>query len=162
MAATNDMSSAAQPLTPLPPGTRVALIAASWHTHYIDQLLHSAQTRLHAAGLAPADTLVVRVPGSWELPYAALRLLGQPSVHGAIAIGILIRGDTDHYHYLAQSITIALQQVCLQTAKPLTNALLTVHNIQQVIDRCGGPAGDKGIEAADALIQLLNNETLHP
>lgn len=130
-------------------GTRVAIIAASWHTQIMDGLVAGAQ---RAADEAEADATLMRVPGSLELPVAAARLA--PHFDAVVALGVVVRGGTPHFDYVCQAATDGLNRVAIDTRKPVGFGVLTCDNEQQGLDRAGleGSQEDKGHEAMTAAL----------
>ena len=132
-------------------GLRVAVVAASWHEQVMDGLLAGALRGLADASVA--EPLVVRVPGSFELPVAAARLAAS-GVDAVVALGVVIRGGTPHFDYVCQAATSGLVDVSVRTGVPVGFGVLTCDNEQQALDRAGlpGSAEDKGHEAATAAV----------
>lgn len=131
-------------------GLRVAVVAASWHETVMDGLVAGAERALAAAGVT--DGLMVRVPGSFELPVVAARLA--PDVDAIVALGVVIRGGTPHFEYVCQAATTGLTEVAVRTGVPIGFGLLTCDDEAQALDRAGlpGSAEDKGAEAAQAAV----------
>jgi 6,7-dimethyl-8-ribityllumazine synthase len=130
---------------------RVGVVAASWHEEVMAGLLAGAQRALDEAGVeAPT---VLRVPGSFELPVAALHLarLGYDAV---VALGVVVRGGTPHFEYVCRAATDGLARVALDSGVPVGFGLLTCDSDEQALDRAGLPASqeDKGYEAAHAAL----------
>ena len=136
-------------------GLRVAVVAASWHTVVMDGLLAGARRALAEAGLGEADVVVVRVPGSFELPVAAARLA--PTVDAVVALGVVIRGGTPHFDYVCSAATVGLTDVAVRTGVPVGFGLLTCDDEAQALDRAGLPGSreDKGAEAAQAAVATV-------
>jgi 6,7-dimethyl-8-ribityllumazine synthase len=131
-------------------GLRVAVVAAQWHTRVMDGLLAGARRGLADAGVT--DVTVVRVPGSFELPVAAVRLARD---HDAVvALGVVIRGGTPHFEFVCQAATEGLTRVSVDTGVPVGFGVLTCDDEQQALDRAGldGSREDKGHEAAIAAV----------
>jgi 6,7-dimethyl-8-ribityllumazine synthase len=128
---------------------RVAVVAATWHPEIMDGLLDGAQRALVEAGVV--DTAVVRVPGSFELPFAAQRL-AREGYDAIVALGVVIRGGTPHFEYVCAAATHGLGRVALDHDVPVGFGLLTCDTEAQAIDRAGltGSGEDKGYEAAHA------------
>lgn len=128
----------------------VVIIAASWHQQIMDGLIAGAQRALAAAGVESVRLL--RVPGSFELPVAALHAAGQADA--VVALGTVIRGGTPHFDYVCQAATQGLTDVTLRTGVPVGFGLLTCDDEQQALDRAGLPRSieDKGAEAAQAAV----------
>ncbi|WP_165066150.1 6,7-dimethyl-8-ribityllumazine synthase [Marisediminicola senii] len=131
-------------------GLRVTIVAGLWHEVIAEGLLAGAQRYLAAAG---ADVTVVRVSGSFELPVVSRAALDS-GADAVVALGVIIRGGTPHFEYVADAATSGLTQVTVVTGKPIGFGVLTVDNEQQGLDRAGldGSKEDKGAEAAEAAV----------
>jgi 6,7-dimethyl-8-ribityllumazine synthase len=134
-------------------GISVAIVAGAWHETISDGLIAGAQRFLDAAG---ATSTLIRVPGSFELPVVAKQALAH-GFDAVVALGVIIRGGTPHFDYVAQAATDGLTQVALDTGKPVGFGVLTLDTEQQGIDRAGFPdsSEDKGAEAADAAVKTV-------
>ncbi|MEU4198077.1 6,7-dimethyl-8-ribityllumazine synthase [Kribbella sp. NPDC026611] len=133
---------------------RVAVIAAQWHPKVTDGLLAGALRALEDSGVA--SHTIVRVPGSFELPVAALQA-AKSGYDAVVALGVVIRGDTPHFEYVCQATTEGLMQVCMSTGVPVGFGVLTCDNDPQALDRAGLPDSreDKGYEATQAALSTL-------
>ncbi len=131
-------------------GLRVAVVAASWHERVMAGLVAGAEEALAAAGVT--DGLLVRVPGSFELPVVAARLA--PRVDALVALGVVIRGGTPHFDYVCQAATVGLTEVSVRTGVPVGFGVLTCDDEAQALDRAGlpGSSENKGAEAAQAAV----------
>lgn len=127
----------------------VAIIAASWHTEIMDGLVAGAE---RAAADAGAQTTLIRVPGSFELPVAAARVVDR--FDAVVALGVVIRGGTPHFDYVCSAATDGLNRVALDSRKPVGFGVLTCDNEEQARDRAGLPGSreDKGHEAMTAAL----------
>lgn len=134
-------------------GIRVAIVAASWHEEIMNGLIAGARRALEAAGATVSE---VRVPGAFELPVVAKAALDR-GADGVVALGVIIRGGTPHFDFVAKAATDGLTRVALDTGMPIGFGLLTLDDEQQGIDRAGLPGSkeDKGAEAADAVIATV-------
>jgi 6,7-dimethyl-8-ribityllumazine synthase len=136
---------------------RVAVVAASWHERVMDGLLAGAQEALKQYQVeAP---VVVRVPGSFELPVVA-QALAQQGFDAVVALGVVIRGGTPHFEYVCTATTEGLTRVALETGTAIGLGVLTCDTEQQALDRAGlaDSTEDKGYEATSAA--LLTAQTL--
>lgn len=138
-------------------GLRIAIVAGMWHETISQGLIDGATRFLDGCG---ATSTLIRVPGSFELPLACKKAL-ETGFDGAVALGVIIRGGTPHFEYVASAATDGLTQVALGTGKPVGFGVLTLDTEDQGIARAGFPDSeeDKGAEAAEAVVQLLR--TLH-
>jgi 6,7-dimethyl-8-ribityllumazine synthase len=137
-------------------GIRVTIVAASWHEEIMTGLIAGARRTLEAAGASVSE---VRVPGSFELPIVAKAAL-ERGADGVVALGVIIRGGTPHFDFVANAATDGLTRVAVDTGMPIGFGVLTLDDEQQGIDRAGLPGSkeDKGAEAAQAVlatVQLL-------
>jgi 6,7-dimethyl-8-ribityllumazine synthase len=134
-------------------GIRVAIVAASWHEEIMNGLIAGARRALEAAGATVSE---VRVPGAFELPVVAKAALDR-GADGVVALGVIIRGGTPHFDFVAKAATDGLTRVALDTGMPIGFGLLTLDDEQQGIDRAGLPGSkeDKGAEAADAVVATV-------
>jgi 6,7-dimethyl-8-ribityllumazine synthase len=136
---------------------RVAVVAASWHENVMDGLLAGALEALRQYQVeAP---VVVRVPGSFELPVVA-QALSQQGFDAVVALGVVIRGGTPHFEYVCSATSEGLSRVALETGTAIGFGLLTCDTEEQALARAGleGSSEDKGYEAASAA--LLTAQTL--
>ena len=131
-------------------GLNVTIVSGLWHTQISDGLLGGARRVLDASG---AEVALVQVPGSFELPVAAKVAL-ENGADAVVALGVIVRGETPHFDYVAAAATDGLTRVALDTGKPVGFGVLTVDDEQQGLDRAGLPGSkeDKGREAAEAAI----------
>lgn len=136
-------------------GRRYGLVVSRWNDFITDRMLGGAVDTLVRHGAQEKNLHVVRVPGTWEIPIAVKRLLAGGKVDGVVALGCLIRGSTPHFDYLAGEVTKGLGRLTLDTGIPVTYGVITVENIEQAIERAGTKAGNKGGEAAAALIEMV-------
>jgi 6,7-dimethyl-8-ribityllumazine synthase len=132
-------------------GLRVAVVAAQWHEQVMDGLVDGARRGLAACGVE--DSLLVRVPGSFELPVAAARL-ARSGYDAVVALGVVVRGGTPHFDYVCQAATLGLTQVAVDTGVPVGFGVLTCDDDAQALDRAGLPGSheDKGYEAVLAAV----------
>lgn len=133
-------------------GYRVAVIAGSWHTTVMSGLIDGATTTLASSG---ATHELVRVAGSFEIPLAAQAALAN-GYDAVVCLGVIIRGDTPHFDFVADAVTSGLTRVQLDAGKPVGFGILTVDDDAQALDRAGleNSSESKGQEAAEAALHL--------
>lgn len=133
-------------------GINVAIIAGSWHTTVMNGLIDGAKTTLDASG---ATYQLITVAGSFEIPLAAQAALAN-GYDAVVCLGVIIRGDTPHFDFVADAVTSGLTRVQLDAGKPVGFGILTVDNDAQALARAGlaGSEESKGQEAAEAALQL--------
>jgi 6,7-dimethyl-8-ribityllumazine synthase len=132
-------------------GVKIAVVAGMWHEVISQGLIDGALRYLAQSG---ATTTLIRVPGSFELPVVSQRAL-ESGYDAVVALGVIIRGGTPHFDYVAQAATDGLTRVALSTGKPVGFGVLTLDTEEQGIARAGFPDSteDKGAEAADAALR---------
>ena len=136
---------------------KIAIVRSLWNKNITDLLLQSATNYLKSIGINDGDILIKNVPGSMELVYGCNEMIEKEKVDGVIALGCIIKGETDHDQYISNAVSNGLVSVCLKYSKPVIFGVLTTNNLNQAIDRCGGKQGDKGLESAKSLVYLLTN-----
>jgi len=134
-------------------GLRVGVVAARFNDLIVDRLLEGAVAALHSHGVDDGDVIVVRVPGSVEVPLLAQALADRDDVDAVVALGCVMRGATGHYDHVCAMVASGITRVTLDAAKPVIFGVLTTENLEQAFDRAGGKLGNKGAEAAVAAIQ---------
>ena len=131
-------------------GLTVEIIASRWHTDVMDGLVAGAERAAQAAG---AEHRVTRVAGAFELTVVAERLARQ-GADAIVALGVVVQGETPHFEYVCESVTMGLTEVARAHAVPVGFGVLTVDDVQQALDRAGlaGSKEDKGAEAVEAAL----------
>ena len=137
-------------------GLRVAVVAARFNSMFADQLIGGAVDTLVRHGADTDDIDVVRCPGSFELPQVAARVADTVDVDAIICLGVLIRGATPHFDYIASQAARGIGSVGLDTGLPVTFGVITCDTVEQAVERSGSKSGNKGAEAAVAAIEMAN------
>lgn len=137
-------------------GRRIGIVVSRFNEEVTDRLLTGACEALRGAGVAEADLRVVRVPGAFELPLFAKQMAESGRFDAIVALGAVIRGDTDHYDYVCAAAQEGILRASLETDVPILFGVLTCDTDEQALARSGGPdgraPGNKGAEVAlDAL-----------
>jgi 6,7-dimethyl-8-ribityllumazine synthase len=130
-------------------GLHVGVVVATWNRAVTDQLLQGALGRL--AELGADQVTVLRVPGALEVPLGA-RALADAGCHTVVALGTVVRGDTDHYEIVVRESTAGVARVALDTGVPVANAILAVNEYAHAMERAGEGPSNKGYEAAEAAV----------
>ena len=131
---------------------RVAILASRYNELITSRLLEGALACCREAGVPREDVDVVWVPGAFELPVAAAAAAGTKRYACLVALGVVIRGETPHFEYVAGEAARGLNAVAVAHALPVGFGVLTVDTMQQAMDRAGGSAGNKGHEATAAAL----------
>lgn len=134
-------------------GLRVGVVVSTFNEVVTAGLLQGALEALAAAGAA--DPTVVRVPGSFELPVVA-RALAQSGHDCVVALGAVIKGETDHYEHVATQAIAGLRQVAVETGVPVGLGVLTTRRVEQARERSRPGPGNKGAEAAMAAVRTAD------
>ena len=132
---------------------RVAIVAARYNEVLVDALLARVLNGLTAAGVKAKNVTVVRVPGSHEVPVAAMMLARPETADCVVGLGVLIGGDTNHHEMVGQSVSQALQRVALDTGVPVINGVIVTDTLAQARARCTGKI-DRGAEFASAALEM--------
>jgi len=135
---------------------RFAIVAARFNDFIVESLLKAAVHCLHQHGAADADIEIVRVPGAFEMPLAVDKVAALRRFDGIIALGAVIRGGTPHFDYIAGECVRGIAAAGQRNGIPVGFGVLTVDTIEQAIERAGTKAGNKGEEAALAVIEMVN------
>lgn len=150
--------STSTPVAPLPSAAdiKVAIVKALWNGHITGALTESALATFKAQGISDDNIDVFEVPGAVELTFAASQLIETSMYDAVIVFGCVVRGGTPHFDYVCQSVTQGITALNADCDTPVIFGVLTVDTEQDALDRCGGPASDKGAEAAEAAIRMYD------
>jgi 6,7-dimethyl-8-ribityllumazine synthase len=131
-------------------GLRLGIVGARWHADLVDHMIERAKAAAEACGVT--DVVVARVAGSVEMPVVAQALAA--TCDAVVAFGVVIKGETDHYAYVNDSVTTGLTRVALDERTPVGHGVLTVHSLGQARDRAGleDSIEDKGWQATVAVL----------
>jgi 6,7-dimethyl-8-ribityllumazine synthase len=135
---------------------RFVIVAARFNEFVVESLIKGAVHCLVSHGAAEADIEIVRVPGAFEMPVVVDRIAASRRADGIIAIGAVIRGGTPHFEYVAGECVRGISAASQKHGVPVGFGVLTVDTIEQAIERSGTKAGNKGVEAAMAVIETVN------
>ncbi len=135
---------------------RFAIVASRFNDFIVESLLKGAVDCLRRHGANETDIEVIRVPGAYEMPLAVDKVASQRRCDGIVALGAVIRGATPHFDYVAGECTSGIAAVSRQHGIPIGIGVLTTDTIEQAIERAGSKAGNKGEEAALAVIEMVN------
>ena len=130
-------------------GLKIGVVVSRFNAFVTDKLLESALGALKKEGAKDDDVLVVKVPGAWEIPFAARELAR--SCDAIVALGAVIRGDTAHFEYVSNESIRGIADVQTESGVPVSLGILTTENEEQATARA-----DKGIEAALAALEMAN------
>ncbi len=137
-------------------GLKFAIVVSRFNNLVTDKLLASCLDTLTAKNAVDSDITVVHVPGAFEIPLAAQRLAKSKKHNAIICLGAVIRGETPHFDYICNEVSRGIAQVSLEHDIPVVFGVLTANTLEQAVSRTGGPAGDKGEDAALTAIEMAN------
>jgi 6,7-dimethyl-8-ribityllumazine synthase len=135
---------------------RMAVLVAGFHRQIAEHLLDGVRSRLAESGLPDGSLDEVWVPGAYELPLGAQTLARTGRYAAILSVGAVIRGETPHFNYVCDAAASGLLRVSLDTGVPCTFGVLTCDTFAQAEARAGGAVGNKGEEAADAAVAMVN------
>lgn len=137
-------------------GRRVGIVVSRFNEFITKELLAGARDGLVRHGVANEDIVVAWVPGAWEIPAALSRMTKRGQFDALIALGVVIRGATPHFEYVAGGVASGVAQLAAMGDLPIIFGVLTTDNVEQAIERAGTKAGNKGWDSALAAIEMAN------
>jgi 6,7-dimethyl-8-ribityllumazine synthase len=137
-------------------GLRFAIVASRWNDLIVSRLIGGAQDALLRLGANAKQLILVRVPGSFEIPLAAKKLATSGRYDAIICVGAVIRGETPHFEHIAAEVTKGIASASLSTGIPIAYGIITADTVEQAINRAGVKAGNKGFEAAMTAVEMAN------
>jgi len=135
---------------------RFALLVSRFNSLVVDRLVEGAIDALVRHGASEKQLEIVRVPGAYDMPPVAVRLAQSKRYDGIVALGAFVEGDTAHFEFVAGQCAAGLARVAHEHALPVGFGVLTCSTMEQALDRAGGKAGNKGAEAALAVLETAN------
>ncbi|TWU48663.1 6,7-dimethyl-8-ribityllumazine synthase [Rubripirellula tenax] len=138
----------------LPEG-KIVVVASRYNGEICDALVDGAIATIAAAGYPVELIPIVRVPGAWELPTVVRTVIDDDDVVGVLALGCVIKGETTHDEHINRTVASALMDLAVESGLPIGFGLLTCNTAEQARARAGGKVGNKGVETAEAVLELL-------
>lgn len=135
---------------------KITIVASRYNNFIVERLLEACLNTLKKAGLQEQDFTVVHVPGAFEIPSTVQHVIKHTACDAVIALGSVIRGETPHFDYICSECIRGLGQISLENDIPVIFGVLTVDNTEQAMDRAGDEESNKGAEAAQAAIEMIN------
>lgn len=132
---------------------KFALVATRFNDFIVDKLQSGAVDCLVRHGASMQDLTLIKVPGAFELPVVVKKLARKEEYDGIICLGAVIRGATPHFEYVASQVTKGLAQISLDLGVAVGYGILTTDTLEQAVERAGSKAGNKGVEAAQAVME---------
>jgi 6,7-dimethyl-8-ribityllumazine synthase len=136
-------------------GQRIGIVVSRFNEFITNKLLSGCLDTLVRHNVNQQDIEVIWVPGAFEIPLIAQKLV-QRGYDAVICLGAVIRGATPHFEYVSAEVTKGVAQVALATGVPVVYGIITADTIEQAIERAGTKAGNKGVDAANTAIEMVN------
>ena len=137
-------------------GLKVGIVVSRFNELLSNRLLAGAEDALGRHGVEESDVDVARVPGSFEIPLVARRMAESGKYDAVVALGVVIRGSTPHFEYVASEVSKGVARVSLDTGVPVSFGIVTADTIEQAVERAGTKQGNKGWDAAVSGIEMAN------
>jgi len=135
---------------------RFAIVISRFNHFITTKLLDGALDALHRHNVADDNITIAYTPGAYEIPLIAQKFAESKNYDAVIALGVIIRGETPHFDYIASEVAKGIAQINLQTGVPVIFGVQTTDNIEQAIDRAGAKQGNKGFEAAMSAMEMIS------
>ena len=135
---------------------KIGIVAARFNEFITSKLLSGAVDALTRHEVKEENIEVAWVPGAFEIPLIASKLVKSKKYDAVICLGAVIRGSTTHYDYVCSEVSKGIANVSLNSHIPVMFGVLTTENIEQAIERAGTKAGNKGFDCAVGAIEMVN------
>ena len=135
---------------------KIALVAARFNSFIVEHLINGSKNTLLSSGAEESDIELFYVPGAFEIPLALKKIASSGKYDGIVALGAVIRGGTPHFEYVSGECVKGISKASLDSEVPIAFGVLTVDTVEQAIDRAGTDSGNKGAEAAESVIRMIN------
>ena len=141
-------------LSPKQGNARIAIVASSYNTEYVDGMLNAALAALTNAGVVKVE--LVRVPGAFEIPVVTAKLARRKRrrPEAIICLGVIIRGETTHADNVSETVSRLLGEIAVETTVPVINEVLLLENTTQAKARCTSKKTNRGVEAAHSALTM--------
>jgi 6,7-dimethyl-8-ribityllumazine synthase len=137
-------------------GLKIGIVASRFNELLSSRLLSGAQDALSRHDVADKNVDIVWVPGAFEIPLVAKKLAESGKYDAVIALGVVIRGGTPHFEYVAAEVSKGIANASLSTGVPIAFGIITADTIEQAVERAGTKSGNKGWDAANSAIEMAN------
>ena len=137
-------------------GLKFGIVCGRFNDFFVSRLLSGAVDAIVRHGGNADDISVAYVPGSYEIPFAVKQMVQRGEFDAVMALGVVIQGATPHASYINSEVAKGLAQLGLESGIPVTYGMITADNLEQAINRSGVKAGNKGVDAAVAAIEMVN------
>lgn len=137
-------------------GKKFGLVVSRFNEFITKRLLDGAIDRLVRSGANESDVEVAWVPGAFEIPLACMKMAETKKYDALIAIGAIIRGATPHFEFVSSELAKGISKISLDAGIPVVFGVITTDSIEQAIERAGTKSGNKGAQAAESAIEMVN------
>ncbi len=137
-------------------GLKVGIVISRYNDFITSNLLEGSKDALIRHGVSEDDLEIAWVPGAFEIPMVAEKMVNTSKYDGVICLGAVIRGDTPHFEYVSSEVSKGIAKIGLDADIPVTFGILTTDTIEQAVERAGTKAGNKGFEAAVSMLEMAN------
>ena len=137
-------------------GKKFALVVSRFNDFITDRLVGGAVDALVRSGAKDEDIEIVKVPGAFEIPLMAKKMVQKDRFHAVVCLGAVIRGATPHFDYVSAEVSKGIAAVGLASEIPVIFGIVTTDTIEQAIERAGSKAGNKGWSAAMTAVEMVN------
>ncbi len=135
---------------------KYGIVVSRFNSFITEKLLDGALDALRRTGAQEEEIEIFRVPGSFEIPLAAKRMAQSKRYDAIICLGAVIRGETPHFDYVASEVSKGIALLGLEFGIPFAYGVVTADNTEQAVERAGNKMGNKGFDAAQTAVELLN------
>lgn len=137
-------------------GLKFSIVVGRFNEFIVSKLLGGAIDGLKRHGVKEEDIEIAWVPGAFEIPLVAKKMVGKNKYDGVICLGAVIRGATPHFDYVCAETSKGIANVSLNSGIPVIFGVLTTDSIEQAVERAGTKAGNKGYDSAVSAIEMAN------
>lgn len=137
-------------------GQKIAIVVSRFNEFFSEKLLDGAVDCIKRHGGSEDNVSIARVPGSFEIPYAAARIAKLKKYDAIICLGVVIRGQTPHYEYINNEVAKGIAKISLDNDLPVIFGMVNADTLEHAIERCGSKSGNKGFAAAQTAIEMVN------
>ena len=137
-------------------GFRYAIVVSRWNDFLTSKLVDGALDAFESHGVFEEDVEIFKVPGSFELPLTCKKVAESGDFDAVIAVGVVIRGETPHFDYVAGEAASGISRASMETGVPVLFSVVTANTLEQAINRAGVKSGNKGYEAALSAIEIVS------
>ena len=137
-------------------GLKVGIVVSRFNELLSTRLLGGAMDALGRHGVDEASVDVAWVPGAFEIPFIAKKMAASGRYDAVVALGVVIRGATPHFEYVAGEVSKGIAKAALDTGVPVMFGVVTADSIERAVERAGTKHGNKGWDAASAAIEMAN------